>query len=243
MYHSATKTVRCRVCPADADAGVLSAADVGVAGASSQAEYERRKASHEARLRGQLGDILRGVALAVEGEAGTTTAWRRGAIGEQKFAEAIAGVSGVTVLNDRRVPGTRGNIDHIVIAPAGVFVVDTKLYKGVIEVRDLGLFKSDKRLYVGRRDCSHLAANMEWQITAVREVITAAAADLSGVSIEPVLYFVDGDWPLFPPQAYQGVRLEGKRSIKGLITIRYVLDPATIARLSRILAVALPAKR
>ncbi len=136
----------------------------------------------------------------------------------------------------------RGNIDHIVIAPAGVFVVDAKLYQGLIKVRDEGWFTSDKRLYVGRRDCSRLAESMGWQVAAVRQAITAAAPDLSGVSIEPVLCFIDGDWSLFAPQSYRGVRLEGKRSIKGLITRRYVLDPATIDRLSRILAVALPAK-
>jgi nuclease-like protein len=242
MYHAATKTVRCVDCPADAAPFGLSAADVGVAGASSQAEYERRKASHEAGVKGRLGDILGGVVLAVAGDAQSTTAWRRGAIGEQKLAEAISGVDGVRALNDRRVPGTRGNIDHLVIAPPGVFVVDAKLYKGLIKVRDKGgWFTSDKRLYVGRRDCSRLAENMGWQVAAVGRALTAAG--LHDVPIQPVLCFIDGDWSLFAPQSYRGVRLEGKRSIKVLISGRRVLDEATIDRVSRILAIALPANR
>ena len=61
------------------------------------------------------------------------------------------------------------------MSSAGVFVVDAKLYKGLIEIRDVGgLFKTDKRLYVGHRDCSELATNMAWQVEAVQLAITAA---------------------------------------------------------------------
>ena len=53
------------------------------------------------------------------------------------------------VLDDRRVPGSRTHIDHIVIAPSGVWVVDTNEYDGRVERRDIGgWFKMDERLYV-----------------------------------------------------------------------------------------------
>jgi hypothetical protein len=56
-----------------------------------------------------------GIALAITAEPQSTRAWERGSIGEQKLADALAGLDYVTVLHDRRVRGTRGNIDHIVI--------------------------------------------------------------------------------------------------------------------------------
>jgi hypothetical protein len=62
----------------------------------------------------------------VTSEPQSTRAWAIGAWGEEKLAEVLAGLDGLQVLHDRRVPGTRGNIDHIVIAPAGVFVVDPR---------------------------------------------------------------------------------------------------------------------
>src|SRR6266852_4043693 len=94
---------------------------------------------------------------------------------KRRLAEALADVPELKALHDRRVPHTRGNIDHILIAPAGVFVVDAKLYRGLIEVRDVGgIFKSDKRLFVGSRDCSHVAQNMGWQVEAVVQAIAAA---------------------------------------------------------------------
>lgn len=43
--------------------------------------------------------------------------------------------AGEVVLSDRRVPGGKGNIDHVVIARSGVWVIDTKQWKGRIEYR------------------------------------------------------------------------------------------------------------
>ncbi len=141
------------------------------------------------------------------------------------------------------MPGTRGNIDHVVLAPAGVFVVDAKHYQGKIEIRNRGWFlRPDYRLYVGRRDCSSLAAGLGWQVEAVVAALTAAGVEPLPL-VTPVLCFVDGEWPLFsPPDVYAGVRLEGTKSIRKLVAAPNVLDPPAIKRLTRILAAALPAK-
>jgi Nuclease-related domain len=65
----------------------------------------------------------------------------------------------MSVLHDRRIPGSRANIDHIVVAPCGVFVIDAKNYKGRVEKRDRGgFFSTDCRLYVGGRDKTPLVA-------------------------------------------------------------------------------------
>jgi hypothetical protein len=104
-------------------------------------------------------------------------------------------VPGLQVLNDRRVRGTRGNIDHIVIAPAGVFVVDAKNLKGMVEIRNHGWFwKPDYRLTVGRRDCSALADRMGWQVEAVTAALKGSEAM---PAVVPVLCFLQADWPLF----------------------------------------------
>ena len=152
-------------------------------------------------------------------------------------------MEGIRLLHDRRVPGTRGNIDHLVVAPAGVFVVDAKRYEGVIRIRDVGgLFRTDERLYLGRRDCTKLAEAMAWQVAAVEGTLRAAwSGDLP--PIIPVLCFVDGEWPIFrPADAFAGVRLESERSIRRLVTARQALDDGSIEALARLLAAAFPAK-
>jgi Nuclease-related domain len=245
IYEASTRTVRCIECEAAPIPGPRAEApeDQGVAGSSARREYEARRSARRERIRRGLGNVLGNVALAITDEPQSMRAWAQGAKGEEKLARAIADVPDLKALHDRRVPHTRGNIDHLLIAPAGVFVVDAKLYRGLIQVRDVGgLFKSDKRLFVGSRDCSHLAQNMGWQVEAVVKAIAAAGLE-PATPVIPVLCFVDGEWPLlWPSEEFQGVRLEGKKSIKKLITASQILDSSAIGRAHHVLATAFPAR-
>ena len=241
FYHAGSKTVRCIACP-DRD-GVAEAAplDVGTAGGSAQREHDRRAAKLEERVKERFGRRFGGVLLAVVDEPQSTRAWAKGARGEQKLAEAIAGLTDVVALHDRRVPDTRGNIDHLVIAPAGLFVVDAKHYDGRLRIRDKGgLFRTDYRLYVGGRDCSHLADTMAWQVKAVETLLASVEVTMP---VTPVLCFIDVDWPLlFAPDSFRGVRLEDPKSLRKLITATPAFGAAAIDKLARILAAGFPAK-
>ncbi len=162
-YDRASRTIHCVSCPA-APEPEPPEVDAGVAGRSAHREHERRAAKRQAAVKERWGDRLGSVVLALTDEPLSTRTWAVGARGEEKLAEALAGF---TVLHDRRVPGTRGNIDHIVVAPAGVFVVDAKRYEGRIAIRNHGWFlRPDERLHVGRRDCSALADTGWWAIPA-----------------------------------------------------------------------------
>lgn len=105
---------------------------------SAEREFERRKAVREERIKSRFGRVLGGAILAVTSEPQTTKVWASGADGERRVAEALSGETDVVVLNDRRVPGTRGNIDHIVVGPPGVFVVDAKDHRGLVHIVDRG---------------------------------------------------------------------------------------------------------
>jgi len=66
-------------------------------------------------------------------------AYEKGAEGERRTAHALAMLpaEGWFVLHDVRWPGRRfANIDHVVVGPGGVFVIDSKAWSGVVEVRD-----------------------------------------------------------------------------------------------------------
>jgi hypothetical protein len=129
----------------------------------------------------------------------------------------------------------------LVIAPAGLFVVDAKHHKGRLQIRDKGgLFRTDHRLYVGGRDCSSLAEKMGWQVKAVETLLASVEVTMP---VTPVLCFIDVAWPLlFAPDSFRGVRLEGPKSLRKLITATPALDAAAIEKLARILAAGFPAK-
>jgi len=56
--------------------------------------------------------------------------WHKGILGEKMVVEALATLDNSYVLiNDIILPGRKGNIDHILICPKGIFVIETKSYK------------------------------------------------------------------------------------------------------------------
>jgi hypothetical protein len=217
--------------------------EAGVAGASARHRYEHLQARREADVKDRWGARVGGWVLRFSDEPRAIRAWGIGARGEEELAAALEGVEGLRILNDRRVKGTKGNIDHILVAPAGVFVVDAKNYTGDVDIRNVGgWFRTELRLYVGGRDRSKLADQMGWQLTEVRAAIGA-----SGIQpmppVTPVLCFIGARWPRFRRiDEFEGVRLEDPPSLRKLIGEPVVLDEAGIEQVARALASALPAK-
>lgn len=200
--------VVCLRCLADlqagrADLGAL-AAEVavpplpGVAGGAARREYDRRVAVRAERL-AQRGRIVR-LSAAIFGEPQSTRAWEVGAVGEERVAARLhaAADRGVLALHDRRIPGSRANIDHIAVGPAGVYVIDAKRYENAqIRVRRVGGLFSPRRdeLLVRGRVRNNLVAGVEKQVAVVRAALDAAG--LGDVPVTGVLCFVDGLFPLF----------------------------------------------
>jgi hypothetical protein len=73
-------------------------------------------------------------------------AWRRGTVGERRTARLLGHLErhGWVVLHDLAIPRSQANIDHLVIGPGGVFVIDSKQYRGRLRLDPLG------RLWHGR---------------------------------------------------------------------------------------------
>jgi len=203
IYERGTKTVRCLECTSASSPverqGEPSAredpVDAGMAGASALREFERRREARDARIRARHPK-LGGVILALSDDPQSTRAWATGARGEERLGARLDSLAGPTVrlLHDRRIPGTRANIDHIVVCPSGVLVVDAKRYKGRPNLRiDGGFFRErTERLLVGSRDCTKLVDGILKQV----ERVQAAIGDDDQPPTRGFLCFVDADWPL-----------------------------------------------
>ena len=70
-------------------------------------------------------------------ESSSTEMWALGAEGEESIGVLQLGAVGErgVVLHDRRVPHSRANLDHLAIVPSGVWVIDSKHYRGRLQRR------------------------------------------------------------------------------------------------------------
>jgi Nuclease-related domain len=61
--------------------------------------------------------------------------WQRGAHGERRTARLLDRLirDGFVVFHDLAVPGSPANVDHLVIGPTGVFVIDSKQWTGSVQ--------------------------------------------------------------------------------------------------------------
>jgi hypothetical protein len=146
VYDRDSRSLRCWECqvtvdrppdPAEAPDDQIRtvAADVwtepGQPGASARQEHERRRTKRQAeiqRAHPQLGGLL----LRLSTEPQHISAWATGAEGEEVLGARLDAASGsrVRLLHDRRLPGSKANIDHLVICPTGVVVIDAEKYRG-----------------------------------------------------------------------------------------------------------------
>lgn len=202
IYERATKSVRCVQCTTgpiespNTEVEPLAAEptqpETGKAGSSARREYARRKAKDAERLRAKWGRFG-GIAVALSDERQSTAAWERGAVGEERLGARLDELASpdIVVLHDRRVPGTRANIDHIVVTTAGIWVIDAKRYKGRPDLKVEGgiLRPRTEKLLVGRRDCTKLVDGVLKQVELVRQVV-------GEFPVSGALCFVEADWPL-----------------------------------------------
>lgn len=241
-WDRATKSATCASCIGPSRGEI----DRGVAGASARLEFERRHVRRDTRIR-QRHKHLAGLILALSPDPRSTTSWATGASGEETIGRSLNKLrdEGIAVLHDRRVPGSKANIDHIVVSPAGVFVVDTKHYRGRVEKRDVGgLFRRDVRLYVGGRDRTNLVQAMERQLGAVRAPL-AQDGDWRHVPITPAIVFMSPDnWSFldFRPLRFGDVYVLWGRALGKLLRAEQKIPRDAVPHLERLLAAALPAR-
>jgi len=154
---------------------------IGVAGSSARYHAERLRLDDELRSREGTRLERAWVALFPPPETRLRRVEERnrvaGAEGGQGLAALLARrCPDVPMLHDRAAPLSRANIDHIAIAPSGVYVVDCKRYRGKIEVTT-PLFGSQK-LKVNGRNRTSLVHGLERQVAHVQAALAGLTTEI-----------------------------------------------------------------
>jgi Nuclease-related domain len=114
-----------------------------------------------------------------------TQAWRRGAAGERRTARLLASLErrGWAVLHDLAIPGTQANTDHLAIGPGGVLVIDTKHYRGRLQVDRYGMVWHGRQLLVSTLRKVLWQADQVDEVLGVADIQVAAIVAVHGASV------------------------------------------------------------
>jgi hypothetical protein len=114
---------------------------------------------------------------------------------EQDLADMLDRLAefGVVTMHHQRVRRSWTRIDHLAVAPSGVYVINARMWQGSIGL-DVGgsTLRPKDRLRIDGHNRTHLATTLARKAGHVRRAL--------GESVVPVyaaLCFIGGDWPLW----------------------------------------------
>ena len=122
------------------------------------------------RLREQADELNRAAAM-----------HEKGGSGEVRVAAALRQLdSRFSVLDDLDVPRSKANLDHVVIGPTGVWLIDAKAYSGTLKL-------GSGTLWNGRTPIRHECEKAQWEAERLSQYME--------VPVHTVLCFVDTGLP------------------------------------------------
>jgi hypothetical protein len=150
-------------------------------------------------------------------------AWRRGAVGERRTARLLVPLErhGWAVLHDLAVPGSQANLDHLIIGPGGVFVIDSKQYRGRLQLDPSG------RLWHGRYPLAPTLRAVSFEADRAAQVLPDP-----GMAVVPIVA-VHGAQVPWGKVVTQGVPVVSARRLPSMLRqLPAVLGPERVAWLA-----------
>jgi hypothetical protein len=181
------------------------------------------------QLAPRLGLIVAALAVAAAGwglrfrPSPDAVAWRRGAAGERRTARLLDPLErqGWAVLHDLAVPGSRANLDHLVIGPGGVFVIDSKQYRGRLRLDPTG------RLWHGRYPLAPTLRTVDFEADRAAQVLVEP-----GVVVMPIVA-VHGAQVPWGKVVTNGVPIVAAQRLPSMLrALPAVLGPERVAALA-----------
>lgn len=155
---------------------------------------------------------------------GHVDAWGIGAAGESKVGRRLEKLpSDYKVFHDRKIPGSKANIDHIVVGPTGVFAIETKNVAGKVALVNGELRVAGRRKAFGEQ---------AWrEAVAVQGVLAPVLVSLA-LDVKPILCFTKADLPSGSPKTEGVPLLYPKGAVRAIKSGQPRLSAEQVARLS-----------
>jgi hypothetical protein len=116
--------------------------------------------------------------------------WRHDAEAERRTARALDRLSraGYTVLHDRVLPDSAGNIDHLVLGPSGAWVIESDAHRGPLRQDRAGL-------WAGRVPLRAELALIQWMGDEITSQLVDDLPEGWQLEVQPVVSFTRAELP------------------------------------------------
>jgi ribosomal protein L10 len=125
-----------------------------------------------------------------------------GELGIAKILEDLADQYGFAVFHDLSIPGTKANIDHLVVQKKTVLVIDAKNYQGRVIIKKDS--KGQWQLYVGKSKQTQLALKLKVYAEKVESHLKSEGVE---VRVVPLLAFYNAEFHPDSKYVIQGVQV------------------------------------
>lgn len=153
--------------------------------------------------------------------------WAKGVEGERRAAAYIDPLidAGFVVVYNRLIPGIKADIDCLAIGPTGVFPIETKNWRGKLDVRG-------DRLFVGDHDRTWVLQQVYREALAV-QVALGEELTRERLTVTPVICAIGGVASI--QKVASGVHITDGKGLARLLTDRpRVLDDEGVQRIARL---------
>ena len=130
--------------------------------------------------------------------------WNKGIKGEYIVAEYLNQLpEDYFVFNDVKFPGSYGNLDHVVVGPTGIYVIETKNYKGFFLVKGNELFyKNGNRVKKAKgQPGKQVMANS----MSLKKFLEDNGVNMDGVWISSIVTIIDNNFKIEQKPKYYHV--------------------------------------
>jgi hypothetical protein len=121
--------------------------------------------------------------------------WNKGIIGEKTVASYLNQLpENYIIFNDVKFPGSYGNLDHVVIGPNGIFVIETKNYNGFFIVKEDGWYYK-KGDYI-KRSKSQPGTQVMRNVMSLKKFMEKNKINMYGVWLDPIVTLVNKNFKI-----------------------------------------------
>ncbi len=130
--------------------------------------------------------------------------WNKGIVGEKAVAKYLNQLpEDYFIFNDVKFPGSYGNLDHVVIGPNGIFVIETKNYKGSYVVKQDGWYYQSGK-YI-KKTQTQPGEQVMRNVISLKKFLESNRINMYGVWINPIVTLMNNNYKIIEKPEYYHV--------------------------------------